>query len=196
MICDELDVAIIRLDLLGGRVMRYTLWSRGRRLGYAELDLPHVQDRVRMGFIEPTDEGSRLLPDATGVPAAAHALAKAARRAADGREEALTEFADFRAACDRRESLNLELRDEMGVLFPCEWIRVNDIDDHTWADDDSYDDVYDDIDGEELDLECDAAIEHDVLLMESYIDGADDDRPWEPPDERWESFRYHIMVYL
>ena len=172
--------------------MRYTLWSRGRSLGYTDLDLPHVQDRVRMGFIEPTDEGSRLLPDATGVPAAANALARAAKRAADGREEALTEFADFRAACDRREALNLELRDETGVLFPCEWIRVYEIDDHAWADDD----IDDDIDDEELDLDWDAAIEHDVELMESYIDGDDQDRPWEPPDERWESFRYHIMVYL
>jgi hypothetical protein len=187
----EPRIAIIRLDLLGSRAMRYTLWSRGRKLGYTDLDLPHVQDRVRMGFIEPTDEGIRLLPDATGVPAAAHALAKAAKRAADGRDEALTEFADFRAACDRREALTLELRDETGVLFPCEWIRINDIDDHTWADDDIYDD-------EELDPDCEAAIEHDVALIESYIDGNDQDcpSPWEPPDERWDSFRYHMMVYL
>src|SRR5215467_6650169 len=97
--------------------MRYTLWSRGRVLGHTELDLPHVQDRVRMGFIEPTETGTRVLPDATGVPAAAQALAKAAKRAVDLRYDALTEFADFRAACDRREALNLELRDEMGVLF-------------------------------------------------------------------------------
>ena len=44
--------------------MWYTLWSRGRLLGYTELDLPHVQEHIRMGFIEPTPEGVRLLPDA------------------------------------------------------------------------------------------------------------------------------------
>src|SRR5215475_5276312 len=120
--------------------MQYTLWSRGRRLGTTELDLPHINDRVRMGFIELTEDGVRLLPDATGVPAAARALAKAARRAARGRGDAVTEFADFRAACDRREALNVELRDEMGVVLPCEWIQVNDIDEELWTEDDLYDD--------------------------------------------------------
>jgi hypothetical protein len=183
----------------GGCAMQYTLWSRGKRLGHTDLDLPHVQDRVRMGFIEPTEEGTRLLPDATGVPAAAHALAKAARRAAHQRYEALTEFADFRAACDRREALDLELRDEMGVLFPCEWIRINDIDDQSWAEDDFDDD-------EDLDPELEAAIDHDAELIESSLDEDDasyfdeDDldcpSPWEPPDPRWETSRYHVMVYL
>jgi hypothetical protein len=143
-----------------------------------------------MGFIEPTEEGTRALPDATGVPAAAHALARAAKRAAECRYEVLTEFADFRAACDRREALNLELRDEMGALFPCQWIRINDIDDHSWAEDD--------VDEEMFDLELEEAIEHDMEVTESYLDDDDQDDalPWEAPDERWESSRYHMMVYL
>jgi hypothetical protein len=173
--------------------MPYTLWSRGRLLGHTELDITCVQDHVRMGFIDPTPDGKRLLPDATGVPAAAHALARAARRAAHKREATLTEYADFVAACDRREALGLELRDEAGAPFRCEWIQINDTDDHSSADDD--DDLYDD---EPLDPELEAAIEHNPESIESFFDGEDYDRvsSWEPPDERWDTTKYFMMVHL
>ena len=173
--------------------MRYTVWSRGRLVGYTALDLAHVRDRVRMGFIEPTEDGKRLLPDATGVPAAALALARAARRAAHRRDASLTEFADFRAACDRREALRLELRDDAGVVFPCEWIEVDDIDDHSCLDE-----TFDLDDDESLDPELEAAIDHDAELVESYFDRDDDDHAssWDPPDERWETTRYHMTVHL
>lgn len=177
--------------------MRYTLWSRGRLLGYTELDLPHVQDHVRMGFIEPTEEGLRRLPDATGVPAAAHALARAARRAADARDTSLTELADFRAACDRREALELALRDETDTVFACEWIRVYDIDDQSaWAEDE-LDEDFDFDDDELIDPELEEAIEHDLEIMESsFDDDAGGALSWEPPDVRWETTRYHMMVFL
>ena len=173
--------------------MRYALWSRGRLLGHTELDLPHVHDRVRMGFIEPTEDGVRLLPDATGVPAAAYALARAAKQAAHRRHPSLTEFADFRAACDRREALDLELRDEGGVVLRCEWIEIHDIDAPILTDED--------LDGgadEPMDLALEAAIDHDVELFESFYDGNDQHQtsPWEPPDVRWETMRYHVMVHL
>lgn len=185
--------------------MRYSLLSRGRTLGYTELDLPHVDDCIRMGLIEPTDDGVRFLPDATGVSAAAGALANAARRAARGHGDAITEFADFRAACDRREALNLELRDEMGVLLQYEWIQVNDIDDQAWIEDDAADD--EDLDpewlkqfeeGGERDPECQAAVEHDVELMDADLDPDDWDgaSAWGTADERWDRFRYHLMVRL
>jgi hypothetical protein len=185
--------------------MRYTLWSRGRTLGYTELDLPHVDGCIRMGFIEPTDDGVRFLPDAIGVSAAAGALANAARRAARGHDDAITEFADFRAACDRREALNLELRDETGVLLEYEWIQVNDIDEGAWIEDDAADD--DDLDHEWLqqfeqdvdpDPECQAAIEHDVGLMDAELDGDDwsGESAWGTADDRWNWFRYHLMVRL
>lgn len=169
--------------------MTYTLWSRNRLLGSTALDLEHVQPHVRLGFIDPTGEGLRLLPEATGVPTAAHALARAAKRAAYGRCEGLTEYADFRAACDRREALDLELRDQTGVVFPCEWIEVHDIDalpfideELGWEDD------------EPMCPEVEAAIEHDADTIGSFSDGYD--QTWEPPDDRWAMSRYHIMVYL
>ena len=169
--------------------MRYALWSRDRLLGYTEFDLPHVQDHVRNGFIEPTDEGLRLLPDATGVPAAAFALSRAAKRAAYRRHASLTEFADFCAACDRREALDLELRDETGIVLQCEWIEIHDIDATGLADED--------FDEEEIDPELEESIEHDLELIESFRDDDYDQvSSWEPPDERWETTQYHIMVHL
>lgn len=173
--------------------MRYALWSRGRLLGHTELDLPHVQDRVRLGFIEPTENGLRLLPDATGVPAAAHALARAAKQAAHRQHPSLTEFADFRAACDRREALDLELRDEGGVVFRCKWIEIHDMDAPILTDED-----FDEDTDEPMDPELEAAFDHDVELFESFHDWYDHDQTshWEPPDERWETTRYHMMVYL
>jgi hypothetical protein len=170
--------------------MLYGLWSRDRLLGHTELDLPHVQDCVRRGFIDPTEDGLRLLPDATGVPVAAHALARAAKRAARGRHAGLTEYADFRAACDRRSALELELRDESGAVFSCEWIEIHDIDAALIDDDLAWDE-----DEGPMSPELAASIEHDVEIIESFNDD-DYDRAWEPPDERWELTRYHIMVYL
>jgi hypothetical protein len=146
-----------------------------------------------MGFIEPTPEGVRLLPDATGVPGAAHALAKAAKRAINRRDTSLTEFADFLSACDRREALELELRDEADVMLQCEWIQINDLGDPLWSDDEF--DELDEFDEELLDPELQAAIEHDAELFEEFSREQEYDRGWEPPDERWES-GYHMMVYL
>ena len=144
-----------------------------------------------MGFIEPTEAGLRLLPDATGVSEAASALSRAAKRAAYRRRVELTEFADFRAACDRREALDLELRDEAGVVFQCEWIEIHDIaevltdEDFDWDDD------------QPMDPELEASIDHDAELLESFFDADDYDKtPWAPPDPRWEMTRYHMMVYL
>lgn len=181
--------------------MRYSLWGRGRLLGYTDLDLPHVQARVRLGFIEPTDDGLRLLPDATGVPTAAHALARASKDILDERYSTLTEYADFRSACDRREGLPLELRDEAGAIFDCEWIQIHDIQELS-ALSEAFDDSVDD----EIDPELEAAIEADAEVIEELHDDTGDydydydddygDEAWQPPDERWDSMRFYLMVYL
>ena len=145
-----------------------------------------------MGFIEPTDEGLRLLPDATGVPEAAYALARAAKQAAHRRRVDLTEFADFSAACDRREALDLELRDEADMVFQCEWIEIHDIDAGVLSDEE-----FDWDDEEPMDPELEASIDHDAELFDSFNDRDDyDPTPWVPPDERWETMRYHMMVHL
>ena len=48
-----------------------------------------------------------------------------------------------------------------------------------------------------MDPELEASIDHDAELMDSFVDGNDyDPTPWTPPDERWDTTRYHLMVYL
>jgi hypothetical protein len=168
--------------------MPYTLWSRGRLLGYTDLDIPCVQPFIRQGFINPTQIGNQLLADAAGVPKACAASRRAARLA--GQQALDGDLTEFIAACERREALALELRDEAGERFDCEWVRVNDIQDQSWADD------LDDLDEEPLTPELEEAIERDAeLLMESF----DEDiygSSWPPPDIRWETMQYHMMVKL
>lgn len=180
--------------------MRYSLWGRDKLLGYTDLDIPHVQDHVRLGFIEPTADGLRLLPDATGVPSAAHALSQRRKNEPEAGFRSLTEYADFQSACDRREALAVELRDETGAVFPCEWIAIHDLQEHSSSSAPFacgvFDDVTIDDELEQLDPEVLEAIEHDAELLEEFNDEDDYASEWRPPDERWETMRFYLMAYL
>jgi hypothetical protein len=164
--------------------VRYSLWSHNRLLGHTDLDIPCVTTHLMQGFIDPTGEGSKLLPRATGVPRASSAglvrnLSEAEQR---GRE------AEFRAAVSARESLDLELHLEDGSVFPCDFIRVYDLRDD-WLDDESLDD------DEPLDPEIQAEIDADVAAWEEDRNS----EAWSPPapeDPRWDTMQYLIQVFL
>ena len=164
--------------------MRYSLWSRQRLLGHTDLDIPCVTKHLMQGFIDPTPEGSTLLPWATGVPRAASAglvrgLTEAERR---GRE------AEFRAAVSAREELELELRLEDDTVFPCDFIRVYDLRENVLSDELLDDD-------EPLDAETQAEIDADVAAWEEERRWGS---AWPPPmeDPRWDTMQYLIQVYL
>jgi hypothetical protein len=185
--------------------MLYTLFSRGRVLGTTELDLPAVQSHVRMGFVEPSADGLRSLPDAVGVADAVTALSRAAKHAPNGVEYSLTEYADFAAVVDRREALKLELRDATGELFPAEWIQIMDLTVDPFAIEEHYeDDETEEDEGfdAETELESEFADEYDgpFDLPDDWLTEVDEfdatPRGWLPPDPRWESMKYHIMVYM
>jgi hypothetical protein len=165
--------------------MRYSLWSHERLLGHTDLDIPCVTSHFMQGFIDPTQEGSKLLPRATGVPRASSAglvrnLSETEQR---GRR------AEFRAACSAREALDLELRLEDGTVFPCDFIRVYDLRDD-WLADESLDD------DEPLDPEIEAEIEADVEAWdEERLGGSAWPAP-DPPDSRWDTMQYLIQVFL
>jgi hypothetical protein len=164
--------------------MRYSLWSHGRLLGHTDLDIPCVTPHFMQGFIDPSPEGSKILPRATGVPRAASAglvrnLSEAERR---GRE------AEFRAACSAREELELELRVEDGTVFPCDFVRVYDLRDN-WLDESHDDD-------EPLDPETEAEIDAAVAEWE---EERLSESAWSPPppeDPRWDTMQYLIQVFL
>jgi hypothetical protein len=104
--------------------MRYTLSSRGRLIGHTALDIHTVTSTMRQGFIEPTEDGKQVLANATGVWRTMAEVKRGARlRGGPGRND--NEL--FQAAVERRESLDLELRDEHGVVFDCSFIRVTDL---------------------------------------------------------------------
>src|SRR5215510_14181549 len=144
----------LRAIPFGDCTMRYSLWSRQRLLGHTDLDIPCVTKHLMQGFIEPTPEGSRHLPKATGVPRAASAglvrnLTEAERH---GRE------AEFRGAASAREELDLELRLEDGTVFSCDFIRVYDLRENVLSDEL--------LDDEPLDPETQAEIDAEVAAWE------------------------------
>lgn len=177
--------------------MPYTLWSHGRLVGHTDLDIPCVQDHIRQGFIEPTEEGRRILVDATGVPAV---MAEGRRGRRDGTKDDDTVMAEFSAACDRREALELELRDEDGARFECDFIRVYDLQDQSLHDDvfdAELDETLEPVSEEERQADDDerAAFERDLaVLLEDVEDKYGSS--WSPPDERWETMQYHMVVFL
>ncbi len=178
--------------------MRYAVWSRGRLLGHTDLDLDTHQSRFIHGFIEPTPLGERVLPDATGV------VAVCARRPDGAREGGLAYenyLQEFRTAVDRREALDLVLRDANGGTFDCDFIRVYDLRAHAAAepdpldDDDLDEDAEEDDDGDEGEMDdLEAELAEDLALREeSRMYGS----AWDPPeDERWQTMQYYVQVFL
>lgn len=177
--------------------MRYSIWSHGTIIGYTELDIECISPNLRMGFVEPTPGGRQALLDATGV----HAVC--ATRPVSWREEhteASRKYLDeFTAACERREALNLELRDESGDIFPCAFMRIHD---HflQWPEPTEEDDPLNDPD---LDPELRAQLEADAAEFQEWLEELEEDRKadewkWadEEPDPRYDTMQYTIQVFL
>jgi len=194
--------------------MRYSLWSHDRLVGYTDLDIPTVTVSMRQGFVDPTPEGKQLLEDATGVWRAM-AERKRLRRARGGEE--LPEDDDLvNAAFDRREALDLQLRDEHGEAFG-EWIRVYDLRD---GDGGIVEEMEDTEEEEEAafqihlssltpEEQADAVAQRaaDKAEIERFVAEWIEERDagemfkssWPPPapeDPRWETMQYHLQVHL
>jgi hypothetical protein len=170
----------------GESTIRYSLWSHGRLLGHTDLDMPCVTPHFMQGFVEPTPDGSKILPRATGVPKAVSATRnrKLDKAELEGRR------AEFLAACARREAMDFELRDENDVVLQCEFMRVYDLRDESWLDDME--------DEEPLDPELQEQVDRDVEeILEARADKWGSGwPPPAPPDPRWDTMQYHIQVYL
>lgn len=192
--------------------MRYTLWSRGRLVGHTDLDIHTFSTSMRQGFIEPTAEGYQLLSDATGV---ARALAEA-RRGTRARGERLpSDDAVVEKALQRRHDLAFELRDEHGVAFDFDFVRVYDNFDERVVDE-----MCPTAEEEEAEFEArlsalSSAAREEALAsrerleaeIEEMVEEMLGDREesekfasrWPPPppeDPRWDTMQYMIQVYL
>lgn len=171
--------------------MPFTLWSRGRKLGETELDYVRCFEKHRMGDFHPTEQGEKLMPVITGVAKALHNLA----RSTEGREDTgAAEYADTSAAQVHFDALGLELRGPDGSVVPTEWIDVRDtefllslVEEH-----EREEDIFGASEDDEVDPELEAAIEHDLALIEESHANPPEDESW---DER--PFpRFQIQVGL
>jgi hypothetical protein len=195
--------------------MRYSLWSGDRLLGHTDLDIHTVTSRMRQGFIDPTPDGIPLLRDATGV-IRAMAEQQRARRARGG-DKTTDDHDLFDESVRRREALNLELRDEAGAVFECDFMRVYDLFDmHSGAVEDMQD-TEEEAEAEfEIHLsslsaqervealarraESDAEVEE--MFAEFQAEREEQElygSGWPPPppeDPRWDTMQYHLQVFL
>jgi hypothetical protein len=123
---------------------------------------------------------------------------------------------------ERREGSDLELRDESGAVFECDFIRITDLFDMNAGVVDDMSDTEEEeeaafqihlssLSGEEREqalaerAEMDANIQADIeILLEGMQDDDDDDEktfgsawpPTEPQDSRWDTMQYLLQVHL
>lgn len=108
--------------------MRYTIWSHGRLVGGTDLAFPRVMDEMRSGWFTPTAEGERVLAVATAtLPTPRAARSSEIPELPDIPEAGgSSHAADLAEAAHHLASLDLELRDEGGILVPTEDIGFRD----------------------------------------------------------------------
>jgi hypothetical protein len=163
--------------------------------------------KQRMGDLNPTDLGEKLLPLATEVSRAVIELGKVSREMAADEERNgsslgdllrhTTEGADYAAAQVHEDSLELELRGPDGAVVPTEWIDIRDTH-YLLALAQEAEDVPGPLFDEEEDPELMAAIEHDETLLRFQFDDElaselGSDEPWQ---EETPFPRYQIQVRL
>jgi hypothetical protein len=203
---------------IGGSKVRYSLWSRGRLVGHTDLDIPTVTPTMRQGFVEPGPEGRAILADASGVWRAIAEMKRTSR--ARGDQPAVNDHSLVTVAANRREALHLELRDENGALFQCEFIRITDLFDIAGG---MVDEMSDTEEEEEAAFEvelsalfCEArdraiaeraqmnarvqadieAIVADMVEEEKQNECGSAWPPRPPEDSRWETMQYLLQVHL
>ena len=199
--------------------MRYTLWSRGLLVGHTDLDIHTVTSTMRQGFVEPTEDGRAVLVDETGVWRAIAQMKRDRRARGDSRANDDHEL--VLAAMERRAEHELELRDEQGAVFECEFIRITDIFDVNSG---VVDEMSETEEEEEAEFQArisalsseereaalseraamNARIQSEIAELLDEIQEERDDQEmfgsaWPPPapeDPRWDSMQYLLQAHL
>ena len=190
------------------RVTKYTLWSKGRLLGYTALGYVRCRACHRMGDLITTEIGDRLIPLATAPARTLRDLAKASHDvpAETGTTRALdelaqtTEFADAAEACVQPESLELELRASDGTVIPTESVHVQDTHFLLELAREAEERFGEGLFHEELDPQTETDIEHDAALLDEWFANEEVDlTDVSAGDEPWQVSlfpRYQIPVHL
>ena len=156
---------------------RYTVWSRGRLVGETDLGFIFREFNRRTGWFYPTDQAEHLLANATGVSPAMRMVW------AIGPDP--TAEADFKAAVDAAERLELELRSPDGNVIETENIGI--VDTHYLIA------LGQSAEEEEPELTPEQQAEVDAILEDLTIEP---DEPWWDSDGDSEMPRYQISVRL
>ena len=112
--------------------MRYTVWSRNRRLGETELAFPRIIPQARSGWFHPNADGERLMPVIAAVLPAMRAFLHRHTRDAFGERivqpflNNTTLFADLAESFQHLESLDLEIRGTDGIVVPTCHVGIQD----------------------------------------------------------------------
>ena len=193
----------------GGRCVSYTVVSHGRVLGTTEFEYVRWKKGLRGGSFSPADDAADLMEIATGVSPTVFALGKKLREMDRERDEAApafatgrprrartTEDADFDAACDRQERLDLELRGPDGSLIETEYISLRDTEFLLSVVDDDPELDYDEWSEDEWEFSDEEMDEFDDDMFDEIESWAgEEDFEWN--DEPEKPFpRYQILVSL
>ena len=161
----------------------YSLWSRGRLLAKTDLGFVYRENRFRCGWLQPTEFGERILPEAVGV--------SPAMRAEFMMGPDVTLEADVLAAVDREEALELELRGPDGCKIETESVHV--VDTHYLLALSRHDSPEDQMDEEPLTPEQEAEIEEFAAAWKAEHEG---DLDLSQDHEEVEFPRYQLQVIL
>jgi hypothetical protein len=199
--------------------MRYTLWNHGVLVGHTDLDIHTVTSTMRQGFVEPTEEGRLVLVNETGVWRAIAQMKRERRERGETREN--DDHTIVLAAMERRAGHALELRDETGAVFECEFIRITDLID---MNDGVVDEMSDTEEEEEAafqmhlaslsseqrqaaltrraEMEANIKADIETLLEEMHSERDEQEMfgsawpPPEPEDARWNTMQYLLQAHL
>jgi hypothetical protein len=107
----------------------YTIWSHGRLVGETDLGFILREGNHRTGHFFPTAFGESLVPIINEPRRLIKALGEVARDARSGDDPARIALdSAFEIAAERERALELELRDEKGVVIPTEDVSIRDMD--------------------------------------------------------------------
>lgn len=109
--------------------MPYTIWSHGRLVGETDLGFILREGNHRTGNFFPTLFGESLVPIINEPRRLIKALGEAPRDADSSDDPAWIALdSAFEIAAERERALELELRDENGVVIPTEDVSIRDMD--------------------------------------------------------------------
>ena len=109
--------------------MRYTVWSHGRLVGETDLGFILREGNHRTGHFFPTAFGESLVPIINEPRRLIKALGDVRRDAYSSDDPAWIALdSAFEIAAERERALELELRDENGVVIPTEDVSIRDMD--------------------------------------------------------------------